>query len=266
MRRSVPDPEVQVKSSARVSGNTAAAGADPVSGAVRTVTFESMPRSRRRLAAGEEVVLDVRPHWSCLAAPVAALAAVIAGAVTALVEGVAAWVDWPILAVLVVSALWLAVRYLRWATTRMVLTTSRIIERRGVLARVSRDIPLSAVTEVGLRRSIFERVIGTGDLMVESAGRDGVELFPGLPRPASIRDEIYSGIAEWSRGPARVAGYGPAGQGYGPPEQGYGPAGQGYGPAGSIPAQIDQLDRLRRQGAITEEEFAMKKAELLNRL
>lgn len=195
--------------------------------------------------------MDVRPHWSGLAAPGATLVAVIAGAVTALIDGVPSWVDWPILVVLVGAAVWLLARYLRWATTRLVLTTSRIIERRGILARVSREIPLGAVSEISLRRSLLERLIGTGDLLIESAGPDGVEVFTDLPRPAVIRDEICAWMAEWRR---PMAGYG-ASPGYGPPP----------GP-GSIPDQIDQLNRLRRQGAITDEEFERKKAELLDRL
>lgn len=204
-----------------------------------------MPALRRRLAPGEEVLVDVRPHWSGLAAPGALLVAVIAGAVTALVDGVPSWVDWPLLVVLVGAAVWLLARYLRWSTTGLVLTNARIIERRGILARVSREIPLGAVSEIGVRRSLLERVIGTGDLLIESAGPDGVEVFTDLPRPTAIRDEIYAQMAGWTR---------PA-PGYGPPP----------GPT-SIPDQIDQLDQLRRRGAITEEEFERKKAELLDRL
>lgn len=205
-----------------------------------------MPALRRRLAPGEEVVVDVRPHWSGLAAPVALVAAVIAGAVTALAYGVPSWVDWPILVVLVLSAGWLVARYLRWATTRLVLTTARITERRGILARTTREIPLGALTELSLRRSIFERVLGTGDLLIESAGRDGFEAFTDLPRPALIRDQIYAQMADW-RAPGRAFD---------------GPA----APATSIPEQIDQLDQLRRRGVITEEEFVRKKSELLDRL
>jgi predicted Zn-dependent peptidase len=37
-------------------------------------------------------------------------------------------------------------------------------------------------------------------------------------------------------------------------------------PASSIPAQLDQLDDLRKRGVITEAEFAAKKTELLNRM
>jgi hypothetical protein len=37
-------------------------------------------------------------------------------------------------------------------------------------------------------------------------------------------------------------------------------------PTHSIPDQIEQLDRLRKSGALTEDEFQLKKAELLRRL
>jgi hypothetical protein len=34
----------------------------------------------------------------------------------------------------------------------------------------------------------------------------------------------------------------------------------------SIPEQIEKLDELRRKGVISEQEFAAKKADLLNRM
>lgn len=206
-------------------------------------------RARKgRLADGEIVVVDVRPHWWFLAGPVAALAAVIAGAVTALVEGVASWVDWLTVAALVAAGLWLLVRYARWATTRLVVTNMRIMQRRGLLSRVGREIPLGALTDIGYRQSLFERLIGAGDVLVESAGRDGHEVFGDLPRPAAIHNEIY---AQLDRRGRWVDGGWPDGAAVGSP---------------SIPEQIDQLDQLRRRGAITEAEFAAKKAELLDRL
>lgn len=195
-------------------------------------------------------MIDVRPHWSVLAGPVSVLAVVIAGALTAVVDGVPTWVDWPILAVLVAAAGWMLVRYLGWATTRLVLTTGRIIERRGVLARVSREIPLAAVTEIGVRRTLAERMLRTGDVIIESPARDGAEVFTHLPRPALIRDEIYAQM--------NAGRFGVPGPSFGGP----GPTGGGA----SIPEQIRALDQLRREGALSDVEFERKKAELLDRL
>ncbi|MDA8045408.1 MAG: PH domain-containing protein [Actinomycetota bacterium] len=195
----------------------------------------------KRLVEGENVVVDVRPHWWYLAGPVAILALVIAGAVTALVEGAPTWVDWVVVGVLALAALWLVVRYLHWVTTRLIVTSTRIIERRGILGRAGREIPLSALTDIGYHQSIFERIIGAGDVVIESAGRDGQELFPDLPHPAAIHNEIYAQMQSRRMG-------------------------AGVAPPATIPEQIDQLDQLRRRGVITEQEFAAKKAELLNRL
>lgn len=196
----------------------------------------------RDLADGESVVVDVRPHWWFLAGPVAVLAAVIAGSVAAIVAGVPGWVKWILLVVLVVAVAWMIGRYLRWYTTRLIVTSSRIIDRHGILRRSGREIPLTALSDIGYRQTIFDRVVGAGDVVIESAGRDGQEVFPDLRHPARIQNEIYTQMQRNRPGS--------------PP----GPA-----PA-SIPDQIEQLDRLRQRGVITDEEFAAKKADLLNRL
>lgn len=196
----------------------------------------------RRLAEGENVVVDVRPHWWYLAGPIAVLAAVIAGAVAALVESAPGWAKWLVVAALGMSALWLVARYLRWTTTRLIVTSSRIIERKGILGRSGREIPLAALTDIGYHQSIFERLIGTGDVVIESAGRDGREVFSDIPHPAAVHNEIYAQMQPRRPGPGGLAA------------------------SPSIPEQIDQLDQLRRRGVLTDEEFERKKAELLDRL
>jgi membrane protein YdbS with pleckstrin-like domain len=213
---------------------------------VDPVTFGYVRYARRLLNDGEDVIVDVRPHWRYLSAPVAALVIVIVGAVASAIEGTPGWVSWLLLAALGLTALWLVSRYLRWVTTRLVVTTSRIIERRGIVARRGREIPLSALTDIGYRQTIFDRIIGAGDVVIESAGRESQESFPDLPNPARIHNVIFTQMQLLRSGPATWPG-----------------AAAG---APSIPSQIDHLDQLRRRGVITDQEFEAKKVELLNRL
>ena len=135
---------------------------------------------------------------------------------------------------------------MRWKTIRLVVTNVRIMDRRGFLMRRCREIPIGALTNIGYRQSLFKRLIGAGDILIESAGRDSQEVFPDLPRPALIHNEIYRQLEMWRNG--RTPGSGrtvPAsGSGIDPP---------------SIPGQIEQLDVLRRRGIISEAEFAAKK-------
>jgi membrane protein YdbS with pleckstrin-like domain len=199
-------------------------------------------QNSRLLNEGEEVVVSVRPHWWFLTGPVALVVVAIAGAITAGVENAPNAAVWVAVAALVVAVGWLVARYVLWATTRLTVTTSRIIERRGVLARRGREIPLTALTDIEYHQSLFERIIGAGDVLLESAGKDGQEVFPDLPHPSAIHNEIYRQVERWRRPPAAS------------------PAGP------SIPDQIDQLDQLRRRGILTDAEFEAKKSELLDRL
>lgn len=205
-----------------------------------------MPFSGPLLHDGEDVVIDVRPHWWFLAGPVAVLAAVIVAAVVVAVHSLPSVVDWVTIGALGLSVVWLVARYTRWVSTSLVVTTSRLIRRTGVLARSGREIPLAALTDVSYHQRLFQRLIGAGDLLLESAGRQGQEVFPDLPRPARIQLVIATEVD-------RVRGQAAASVSAGPGRW-------------SIPAQIEELDGLRRRGLITDAEFQAKKAELLDRL
>jgi uncharacterized membrane protein YdbT with pleckstrin-like domain len=205
-----------------------------------------MPFSGPLLHDGEEVVIDVRPHWWYLAGPVVVLAAVIVAAVVVAVHSLPSAVNWVSIVALGLAVIWLVARYIRWVSTSLVVTNSRLIRRSGVLARSGREIPLAALTDISYHQRLLQRVIGAGDLLLESAGRDGQEVFPDLPRPARIQLVIATEV-DRARGQARAAVA----------------AGPGRW---SIPAQIEELDGLRRRGLITDAEFQAKKAELLDRL
>jgi uncharacterized membrane protein YgcG len=210
---------------------------------------------------GEEVVLDVRPHWWYLAGPVAVLAVVIVAAVVVAVHSVPSAVDWITIAALVMAVSWLVGRYTRWVSTSLVVTSSRLIRRIGVLARSGREIPLAALTDISYHQRLLQRLIGAGDLLLESAGRQGQEVFPDLPRPARIQLVIATEVD-------RVRGQATASGAVGSWSGGSWSGGFGSGSPGrwSIPAQIEELDGLRRKGLITDAEFQAKKAQLLDRL
>jgi membrane protein YdbS with pleckstrin-like domain len=198
----------------------------------------------RLLNGGEVVVVDVRPHWWYMSRPSAAAVVTTAGAIAAAVESAPIWVTWIALAALAAAAAWLVGRYVRWRTIRMVVTSARIVDRRGLILRRGREIPIAALTNISCRQTLFKRLIGAGDIVLESAGRDGREVFPDLPHPALIHNEIYRQLEMWRNGAVP-----------GPPVG-----------ASSIPAQIEQLDSLRRRGIITDAEFTAKKTQLLDRL
>lgn len=197
------------------------------------------------LNEGEEVVLDLHPHWWFLASPVAAVVAALVATVVAAARNAPNWAVIALAVVLVAAAIWLLARYAHWATTSLVLTNHRLVHRTGVIAKSGVEIPLDHINDISYRQTVFERVIGAGDVVVESAGKTSQEVFEDLPKPGRIQNEIYRQIeAGKNRLADRMAGRHEL----------------------SLPEQLEKLDELRRRGVLTQAEFDGKKAQLLERM
>jgi len=253
----------------------------------------------KSLNPGEQVSIDVRPHWKYLAGPIFAVAVVVVGSVVALVESVPRWAELALAALLVLCLLWLGGRYVRWVTTSFVVTTERLILRKGILRRTVREILLDRLTDITYNQTLLDRILGCGDILLESPGRDSQEVFPDLPHPVKIQNEIYRLINQrrpgsWVAGTGDPAGHSAAPSGAGAPTNapGNAPSSVSGGvapaagdapssapfagvaatdaPAGprelSVADQLSQLDDLRKRGVISRREFAAKKAELLSRM
>jgi uncharacterized membrane protein YdbT with pleckstrin-like domain len=201
-----------------------------------------MPFPRKFLNEGEEIVLDMRPHWSFFAGPVAALAASL---VLAVVAQDVQYVNVAVLILAILSLLWCVARYARWVTTNFVVTSDRLIYRHGVFAKHGQEIPLERLNDVSFRRSFLMRIVGAGDLLIESAGERGQQPFDHIAHPERVQNIIHQTIeAAQARDADRMAGR----RELSPLEQ------------------LEKLDELRQRGVISQAEFEAKKAQLLDRL
>jgi uncharacterized membrane protein YdbT with pleckstrin-like domain len=203
-----------------------------------------VPFPRKMLNEDEDIVLDLHPHWWFLVGPIVATVAASAIAIVlARIEVDYVWLAG--LALVVVALFWLFVRYLKWRTTNFVLTTDRLIHRAGVLAKQGREIPLERINDLTVNQSLFERIIRAGDVLIESGGERGQSLLSDLPNPFAVQNAIYTEIERaQARTADRTAGRHEL----------------------SVPEQIEKLDELRQRGLITNAEFEVKKAQLLERM
>lgn len=199
----------------------------------------------RLLGVGEEVILEVRPHWRYLAGSVVLVVLALVVSATVATLSAPGALDWAVAALLAATVLRLLWRYSRWASTSLVVTTRRLIGRRGLLVRSSWETMLDRVSDVSCRQGLLGRILRYGDVVVDTAGRDGEDRFANVPHPAEIQAEIQRQAFE-CRAPRSFAGT---------------PSSQFH-----IPEQIEKLDELRRRGIVTEAEFEAKKAQLLDRL
>lgn len=201
-----------------------------------------MPWPQDALTTDEAIVTSFRPHWKLLVLPVAwfLLFSVAWYLVLYWFDGVA----WGFLVYLVLILWFVVAPFVRWWTTRYVLTSERLITRRGLISKSGIEIPLESITNVNFSQRVIERMIGAGDLLVESAGESGQSAYRNITRPDKFQTLLYRTREERSillsgsaRGPQR-------------------------GGAANAEA-IQKLAELRDEGHISEEEFQAKRTELL---
>jgi uncharacterized membrane protein YdbT with pleckstrin-like domain len=197
-----------------------------------------MPFPERLLNQGEEIVVDVRPHPCVLAGPVAWAVLFVAAAAVGTVVDLPVVADWVLVALVALALIHLLARYLRWRSTNLIVTTDRLVRRSGVMAKQGREIPLNHLSDISYHQSLLDRVIGAGDLLLESAGRDSAEVFPSIPHPAEVQNQIYRLMS------AREAVAAPR-------------------PALSLPEQLEKLAELHVRGVLSDAEFETTKARLL---
>ena len=146
--------------------------------------------------------------------------------------------------------------------TYFVVTDQRVLYCTGVLARHGVEIPLDRITNINYHQGIWERIIGAGDLDIESAGEEGDTHFDNARHPNDVQNEIYTQMEHVAHRGAE-AGADALGDAVARAMQRRGVSSS----AGSdVASKIEQLARLRDEGHITPAEFEGRKNRLLDQL
>src|SRR6478609_7910825 len=157
-----------------------------------------MPFPRQLLNQNEEIVLDVHPHWLFFTEPALASLGLLIVVIIAAAAGVS-WLTYLALIGLAVTLIWGLWRLVTWRTMHFVITNDRLIYRSGVFAKRGIQIPLERVNNVNFKQGILERIVGAGDLLVESAGEDGQQRFTDVRHPDRIQNLIHAQMNEMER-------------------------------------------------------------------
>jgi uncharacterized membrane protein YdbT with pleckstrin-like domain len=153
------------------------------------------------LTEDEEVVRHLHPHWTTVFRPVLLLLVLVgvgsfgAAAVPAGDQQLL-WRLVVVAAAAVLALRLVAVPLLRWRTTHYVITTHRLLYRIGVLSRQGRDIGLSRITDVSYRQTLWERVVNSGTVTIETAGEGGSTVFSAIPDSDGVQQLLDQLVEE----------------------------------------------------------------------
>ena len=198
-----------------------------------------MAYPRKLLSEGEEIQTQFRPHWSGLLREGLIVLVGIAIAVVLVIMDAPGWtfVALPLLVLVFIIR-----GAIQWFTTLHVITNERVIYRAGFIAKRGREIPLEVINDVAFNQTIFEKIFGTGDLMIESAGTHGQTRYKDIPKPEAVQSLMYN-VRETRMLHMKGGHVAPATE--------------------STASQLDRLSRLHDEGKLTNEQFAQEKDKLL---
>jgi hypothetical protein len=149
----------------------------------------------RYLARDERSVLQLRRHPVVLAGPAAAalglvVLAAVAGTLISPQES-GDFVDVVLGLAAVAGVLRLLFKTWEWWVDRIVVTDQRVVEVSGIVTRRVASMPLEKVTDMIYLRTLAGRLLGYGDMIVESAGQDqALSRIERVPHP----DDFYRTI------------------------------------------------------------------------
>jgi membrane protein YdbS with pleckstrin-like domain len=216
-----------------------------------------MPYPRDLLNDHEEIVVEDHPHWLYFLEPILAALATLAVLLFfwTLTNGDVRSIFTTIgLLVLVGIGLWALFRLVNWRSVEFVVTTDRVIYRSGVFAKRGIEIPLARVNNVNFSQGILERIVGAGNLMIESGGEQGQSHFTDIHEPQKVQRIIHEQIEAYRhRG---RGGFEPTPM---PPPPPAPPGGSSLG----VADELEKLEGLLQRGTITQAQFEDQKRKLL---
>lgn len=202
---------------------------------------------KRLLGEREDILLVTHQHWFKL---FEAILVEIILAILTIIFVTVLWVVWagnPLVAtgylLLLIPLASMARDFIIWYNHKYVVTNRRVIQIFGVINKNVTDSSLEKVNDVKMDQSFFGRLFDFGDVEILTASELGVNRFTTIGNPIRFKTIMLNAKLKLENGD-----------------------GIRLKQDSSIPALIQQLDQLHKEGILTEEEFAKKKAELLSRM
>ena len=228
------------------------------------------------LMPGETMVLSSHPHWWYFWKYAASLVGILvvfwlAKAGPTFLDGFLTWIATVALLVDLVATVF---RFAQWQTTRFAVTDRRVAYQSGLISRHGVSIPINRVNNVNFHQGAIARLLGNGNVVIESAGETGESVFENIPHPEHVRqvifnqmdvdedkdaardaDAIAQALAKTQTQPVTPA-----------PAPTPAPASTSSTGQADPQVRLQQLEQLRAQGLITDTEFQTKRTEILGNL
>ena len=89
-----------------------------------------------------------------------------------------------------IGILILLVWYVKSRSERLALTAEELRYEKGILSKSRSELRLAGIRSVRVHQSLFQRMFGTGDVYIYTAGDEPEVTLKGMPDPNELRELI----------------------------------------------------------------------------
>ncbi len=212
------------------------------------------------LAEGEEIAVEIRPHWTYLGSPAAvflpSLGMMLAAALLTpdgWPSGLRGAIVGIAVAQFVLATAASGLRILKWLRTRLLFTNLRVVSWEGSLRMRGVELKLRRIKNLGVGETTWGRLLGVGDLFIHSTLGDHCRRFAFMPRPRRRLGEVLLHLSSLN---IALDGEADAQTGLVP---------QASSSRGELGEAFRQLQVMRSAKRISESEYRRKMRELRTR-
>lgn len=144
----------------------------------------------------EQVVFRINPAFYEVG-----LAYLWAAVLSLIVTAVVAYAKVGFSIAMIVAAVFFVVpiiRHIRLKHTVYTLTTTKVEIRSGILSTSAQSIPLRHIQDVTVSETLKERLIGIGDVLIDSAALDSKMAMNNIRNPRKYADVILDQLQYWN--------------------------------------------------------------------
>jgi uncharacterized membrane protein YdbT with pleckstrin-like domain len=202
---------------------------------------------RTALKKDEKILVIIRQHWIKLIIPLFLWLLLSVILVWLLSNGIA-------LILVLLTTIYPAIEYINWRHNLWAVTNLRVVDESGFFTRYSKESPLDKINNVEYDQPIMGRILGYGNVDIQTAAEMGETKYELIHHPKLLKDTITHAQEEYKKlqinNQATQLAQAIAKTSMAPSQQ-------------LIADELQKLFELMQKGAITLEEYNTQKSRLL---
>lgn len=207
---------------------------------------------RTALKKDEKLLLITRQHWIKLILPFTAWF-LLAVFLLFVVNWFSASTNFIIILITALVPLFM---YLHWKHNLWAVTNLRVIDETGFISRYSKESPLDKINNVEYNQSLWGRILGYGNVDIQTAAEMGETIYNLIHHPKLLKDTITQAQEEYKKAQI-VQQANQMAEAFAKTQTGT------QIPQQLIADELNKLFDLLQKGAITQQEYITQKNKLI---